>query len=100
MRVVLRPQARAELLEARAWYDERSPGLGLEFARAVDATIARALRTPSAFGFIEADFRQVVMRRFPYSVIYYVTDTELVVVSCFHHRRRPGTWARRAGRKP
>ena len=34
MRVVFRPEARAELLEARAWYDSRAAGLGLEFARA------------------------------------------------------------------
>lgn len=54
---------------------------------------------PLAFAFIEADFRHVVMRRFPYSIIYYPTDTELVVVSCFHHRRRPGAWAPRAGRR-
>lgn len=99
MRVVFRPQARTELLEARAWYEERSPGLGLEFARAVDVAVERALRTPEAFRFIEADFRHVLMRRFPYSIIYYVTDTELVIVSCFHHRRRPGAWARNVGRR-
>lgn len=70
MRVVFRPQARAELHEARAWYEDRSPGLGSEFARAVDAAVERALRMPLAFGLIEADFRHVVMRRFPYSIVY------------------------------
>ena len=99
MRVIFRPQARAELIEARAWYEERSPGLGSEFARAVDSAVERARRMPRAFRFIEADFRQVVMRRFPYSIIYYATDTELVVVSCFHHSRRPGAWTRNVGRR-
>jgi plasmid stabilization system protein ParE len=99
MRVLFRPQARAELLEARAWYEERSPGLGSEFTRAVDTAVGRALRMPLAFGFIEADFRHVVMRRFPYSIIHFTTDTDLIVVSCFHRRRRPGTWARKRGRR-
>jgi hypothetical protein len=36
MRIVFRYEAQRELLEARAWYEERSPGLGFEFARAVD----------------------------------------------------------------
>jgi plasmid stabilization system protein ParE len=80
------------LLRARAWYDERVPGLGLEFARAVDAAVSQALRMPLAFPRIEDEFRHVVTRRFPYSIIYRALEEELVVVSCFHHRRQPGSW--------
>ncbi|MBA3589521.1 MAG: type II toxin-antitoxin system RelE/ParE family toxin [Methylibium sp.] len=94
MRLIFRPQARGEVLQAQAWYEERSPGLGLEFARAVDVAIAQVLRMPLAFPRIEAEFRHVVMRRFPYSLIYHPSGPELVVVSCFHHRRQPGAWAR------
>jgi hypothetical protein len=92
MRVVVRPEAAAELLEAQVWYEQRSPGLGFEFARAVDAAVARAIRMPLAFPCIEADFRHVAIRKFPYSVIYHSSGTELVVVSFFHHRRTPGAW--------
>ena len=28
------------------------------------------------------------------SLIYHTTESELVVVSCFHHRRKPGVWLR------
>ena len=31
-------------------------------------------------------------RRFPYSIIYSATESELVVVACFHHRCKPGSW--------
>jgi plasmid stabilization system protein ParE len=92
MRVLIRPEAQRELLEARAWYEQRSPGLGFEFARAMDAAIARALRAPHAFPRIEGEFRHVIARKFPYSIIYYPSESELVVVSCFHHRRKPGAW--------
>jgi plasmid stabilization system protein ParE len=85
----VRPEAQAELLEARAWYDKRSAGLGFEFARTIEAAVARALRSPFAFPRIEGEFRRVVTRRFPYSVIYHATDSELVVISFFHHRRNP-----------
>ncbi len=92
MRLVVRPEAVAELLAAQAWYEERAPGLGFEFARAADAAIARALRMPLSFPRIEAEFRHVITRKFPYSVIYHPSGSELVVVSFFHHRRRPGAW--------
>ena len=89
MKLVFRPEALRELQEAQAWYEARAVGLGFEFARAVDAAVARALRMPLAFPPIDAEFRHVVLRRFPYSVIYRVGPAELVVVSCFHHRRQP-----------
>jgi ParE toxin of type II toxin-antitoxin system, parDE len=92
MRVVFRIEAQKELLEARAWYEERSPGLGFEFARAVDVAIEQAIRMPLTFPIIEAEFRHVMTRKFPYSIIYRATASELVVVSCFHHRRKPGCW--------
>jgi hypothetical protein len=37
-RIVFRPQAASENLDARAWYEERRRGLGEEFAIAVDQT--------------------------------------------------------------
>ena len=92
MQLVFRPEAQQELLEARAWYEARAVGLGFEFARAVDAAVAKALRMPLAFPRIETECRHVITRKFPYSIIYYVSESELVVVSCFHHRRRPGSW--------
>lgn len=66
MQLVFRPEAQRELLEAQAWYEKHSPGLGFEFARAVDVAVARAIRTPLAFPSIEGDFRRVLTRKFPY----------------------------------
>lgn len=95
MRVVLRPEARREISEAQAWYEARAVGLGFEFVRAVDAAIGKASRMPLAFPAIDADLRHVVLRRFPYSIVYHAAPSELVVVACFHHRRNPVDLARR-----
>ncbi|MGH8118077.1 MAG: type II toxin-antitoxin system RelE/ParE family toxin [Rhodanobacteraceae bacterium] len=82
-------------MEAQTWYETRAAGLGSKFARSVDAAVRQALRTPLAYAAIDKEFRHVLLRRFPYSIIYHVDDPELVVVSCFHHRRRPGSWHRK-----
>ena len=74
------------------WYEERSVGLGFEFARAVDAAVSRLVRMPLAFSRIEGEFRHVITRKFPYSIIYHISDTEIVVVSVFHHKRKPKAW--------
>ena len=48
-RLVLRPQAEAELLDARDWYEEQRPGLGEAFATEVDLTLAQVVQAPRVF---------------------------------------------------
>ena len=95
MRIAFRPEARAEVLEAKAWYEQQARGLGHEFARTVEASIASAVRTPEAYPLIEGECRRVLLRRFPYSVIFRAAKSGLLVVAVFHHRRAPGTWLSR-----
>lgn len=95
MRVLFRPQARAEALEAQAWYESRAAGLGLEFARSVDAAVASAVRNPEAFATVANGCRRVLLRRFPLPMVYRVRGDEFLVVAMFHHRRNPGRLARR-----
>ena len=48
-RLVLRPQAETELLEARDWYDQQQAGLGEQFALDVDLTVSAVLERPLSF---------------------------------------------------
>lgn len=81
-----RPRARGELLEARDWYEGRSPGLGLEFARAVDAVLAVVVRMPAAFPPLGTDVRRALLRRFPYSILFAHQNDEVIVLTVHHHR--------------
>jgi hypothetical protein len=45
-KVILRPEAEAELAEAIDWYESRGKGLGADFMRAVDAAMAAIERNP------------------------------------------------------
>jgi plasmid stabilization system protein ParE len=91
-RVVFRPEARRELLEARRWYEERIAGLGLEFARAVEGAIDAIREHPQSFRQVHGEHRRCLVRRFPYSVVYRPTSTEIVVIAVHHHRRAPSSW--------
>ena len=95
MRITFRPEARAETLEAQAWYESRAAGLGLEFARSVDAAMAAATRNPQAFAIVHGDLHRVLLRKFPYSLVYRANDEEFLVLALFHHRRDPLALARR-----
>jgi toxin ParE1/3/4 len=38
------------------------------------------------------ELRRFVMRRFPFSIVYYIVDDIVRVVAVAHGKRRPGYW--------
>ncbi len=97
MRIVFRPEARVEAVEARDWYESRSVGLGLEFARALEAALQTAVRNPDASTALEGSCRRALLRKFPFSLVFRVRGDEFLVLAVFHHRRDPAKLARRTG---
>jgi toxin ParE1/3/4 len=95
-KVVVRPEAAREIQEAFDWYEGRSEGLGLEFLRAADACLSGVRRNPSAFQPVHEQVRRALLRKFPYALFYLLSEDTIVVVACFHVRRSPADWQRRA----
>ncbi|MGL4514063.1 MAG: type II toxin-antitoxin system RelE/ParE family toxin [Lacipirellulaceae bacterium] len=91
------PRAESEIAEAILFLDERAPGRGDNFLKALDATIGRVLGRPRQFGFYEGaplrnPLRRAIVERFPYLVLFHADDVEVVVVAVAHASRRPGYW--------
>jgi plasmid stabilization system protein ParE len=89
------PEAEAEIAEARDWYDRRGRGLGAEFVGAADTTLAAIQQNPFQYQAVWGQFRRAGLRRFPYGLIYVASDRQIIVVSCFHGRRKPKVWRER-----
>lgn len=58
----------------------------------VERAVERALRFPEGAPMLDAPVRRAILRRFPYSVLYYVRTGEVVIVAVMHHKRQPGYW--------
>ena len=89
------PLAREELNEAASFYEARVPGLGAAFLDDVDRSIEMICESPRIGPTAGRTFRKILVRRFPYSIIYALRDEELVIVAIAHQRKRPGYWRRR-----
>ena len=94
-RLVFRPEAEAELLDARNWYEAERVGLGAVFAAAVETTIAEVLQNPLAYPRVRGDNRRALVRRFPYALYFRPTADEIVVLAVMHGRRNPRRWRSR-----
>jgi plasmid stabilization system protein ParE len=84
--------ARAELQQAVDVYEADQPGLGEELAEEVEHTV-RLLQTHAELGSpYLAGTRRLLLRRFPFALVYRVREPDLVGVAVAHQRRRPGYW--------
>ena len=66
------PAARAELLEARDYYEAQWPGLGREFVSEFEAASRFLLEYPHLSTLERGKLRRWPLRRFPYSIFYAV----------------------------
>lgn len=94
-RLVVRPQAATELLEARRWFDEQRHGLGQDFVVEVDLTISAVLGRPESFPQVHGAIRRAIVHRFPYGVFFRITTNAIVILGVIHGRRNPESWRQR-----
>ena len=75
--------------EAYNWYEEQKEGLGEEFLKELDSRYDKLQSHPEYFGKIKNNFRQILLKRFPYAVVFEIMKNEVVVFAVFHTKRNP-----------
>ena len=84
-----------EIQKTASAYDKKSLHLGDRFTAEVQHAFARIRENPNIAAENERRERQIVLRRFPYKVIYRVLPDRAVVIAVSHQKRREGYWRRR-----
>jgi plasmid stabilization system protein ParE len=82
--------AEVELLEARAWYAERSEIAARAFATEVAWAVREICSAPERWKRYDHGTRQFMLPNFPFSIVYRVHQDAVQVVAVAHHRRWPG----------
>jgi len=93
--IIVRPEAQREIQEAFDWYEERGEGLGAEFLRAADACLSGVKRNPDGYQIVYGEVHRALLRKFPYALFYLIREDTIVILACFHIKRRPVDWQRR-----
>lgn len=90
------PEAERELTDGAVYYaGEANADLGLAFIAEFERALGLLCTHPKLGVPWRRDRRRFPLRRFPYSIIYYLRGEELRVIALAHHRRRPDYWAAR-----
>jgi toxin ParE2 len=93
-------EARAEAIEAAAWYDRKKFGFGDQLLDEIERALVRIEIDPPSFPLWELsdgsdELRRCVLRRFPYVVIFTCRPEETIVIAVSHGRRLPSYWRER-----
>jgi hypothetical protein len=88
------PEAEAELRDAPQHYTAVRLETGIEFFEEVDGILQRIVTFPEHGSPYKQGTWRVVMKRFPFSIVY-LHEQRSIVVAVAHQRRRPGYWLKR-----
>lgn len=64
-RVIIRPEAEADLSAAFHWYEETKAGLGYDFLAQVHTMLSLIAENPLRFAIVHNQARRALIRRFP-----------------------------------
>ena len=94
-KLIIRPEARLDLLDTFQWYQEQRPGLGHDFKLCVDGVISKLQKRPSIYKKIHRDIRRAIIKRFPFGVFYVEDNNTVIILAVLHARRDPSNWKTR-----
>src|SRR5690348_3005905 len=95
IRVILSPDAKADISSAIEWYHLADPNLASRFEKAIFKTLRQIRQFPYRFQIINGAIRQALLKRFPYAIYYSLGSGKVTVTAVLHQRRSDTVWRTR-----
>lgn len=89
------PRAQDDAEGAEDWYAKRSVLAARAFLTELMASVEAVREAPERWSSYLSGTRRYHFPKFPFSLIYRVSDDTITVVAVAHQRRRPRYWASR-----
>ena len=87
--LLLKPNAIEMAKDAYQWYEERQTGLGDLFLAELENCYDKLEVWPTSYNKIKKNFRQILLRKFPYVLVYEIINHDVVIYAVFHTSRSP-----------
>ncbi len=87
--------AEEDIAAAKTWYRQCHLQLEADFVANVEEALERIAHHPLAFARIRGQYRQAVIHRFPYRIVFRLLEDLTVVVAVLHTSRDPHAWQAR-----
>ena len=87
--LIFKPRAIQMQKDAFDWYQQQKEVLGELFLKELDTVYRKVQNFPTAYGKKDRNFRQAMLKKFPYVVVFKIIKTTIVVYAVFHTSRNP-----------
>jgi toxin ParE1/3/4 len=82
-----------EIVEAVEYYLlEETPQSAERFDELVQLAETQIARQPFLYPIVEGNVRVKLLTPFPFSMLYSVEETEILIIALAHHKKKPGYW--------
>lgn len=88
----IHPAALAEFKSSLKWYLERNQTATWKFVAAVDQAIEAVAKSPSRWPQDDHGARKIILRRFPFAIVYRERPNAIQILAIAHGHRRPEYW--------
>ena len=85
--VSVRRAAKADIREARRWYETQRAGLGDEFLAEISVALIGLETSADQLSPYYLDYRRLIIRRFPFKIFYLVVADRVAVFRVLHSSR-------------
>ena len=86
------PEVTNDIKGSYLWYEEQLQGLGNRFFNELEDSYTAIQNFPDTWANFQYGFKRYILNKFPFSILYKVTDEKIVVVAVMHNSRRPNYW--------
>jgi plasmid stabilization system protein ParE len=90
-------EAHLEQEEAFDWYHARNKQAAAAFVQEIKDARLAIQNSPEGWAKYLHGTRRYRLKRFPYLIVYRVTEHRIDIIAVAHGRRRPGYWVDRLG---
>jgi plasmid stabilization system protein ParE len=78
-----------DIIEAFSYYQKISPDLGTKFYEDIIARLQCLETIPTSFRFYKESFRRIILKKFPYLVIYKIAESKVIIYAVVYAGRDP-----------
>lgn len=86
-KIEVRELAAFEIIDAYDWYEQQKEGLGAAFLNELDAFYNVLSDNPKTFSYYDKPVREGKINRFPYTVVYEIFGSTIVIYSVFMEKQ-------------
>ncbi len=84
-----------DIKDSYNWYEDQRAGLGDEFLACMDKSIEHVVSNPYLYQEIGKGTRAVIIARFPYRVLYFLSSNQIIIQGILRMSRAPESWKKR-----